>query len=373
MSQDEQSNAISVRVKHAHRSRYKNQRRHDLRIGHQPGYVDGERSDLNRVIVPLPSPAQITARASALRERTNPTRAMRADAAVATIGIITFGHGAQPIFEALTADEQDAAYLDVAQRIADQYGTTLRGLVVHADETAPHAHVVWDCRDQAGVPMSRVMKGSRLQDIAADVIVKHATGIERGLRKSERIARGDKPSQIYNRSVQQLHQDLPAEVAAKEEEFNLLAGRVDEMQARVAKLEAKETLNEKEAKRLATYRNRLASRVQEYEKARLALAARTREAAQQEVALTIKEKTLNSAEEELDTREETIERQAEDLKQREEDVSRRETVLDRLSAEIHRMLGDIADRLGVGKSLRAIRDRLKAARHDLDDDGPMMS
>jgi hypothetical protein len=69
-------------------------------------------------------------------------------------------------------EQQDAAYLEVAERIADEYGTTLRGLVVHADETAPHAHAVWDCRNNEGVPMSRVMKGSQLQDIAADVIRK---------------------------------------------------------------------------------------------------------------------------------------------------------------------------------------------------------
>ncbi|MEP2150555.1 MAG: hypothetical protein ABJI43_09550 [Roseobacter sp.] len=101
MPDNEQSKAISIRVKHAHRSRYKNQRRHDLRIGHQPSYVDGGRAELNRVVVELPLPAQITKRAKELRERTNPSRAMRADAAIATIGIITFGHAAQPIFEAL--------------------------------------------------------------------------------------------------------------------------------------------------------------------------------------------------------------------------------------------------------------------------------
>lgn len=54
MPDNEQSKAISIRVKHAHRSRYKNQRRHDLRIGHQPSYVDGDRVDLNRVVVDLP-------------------------------------------------------------------------------------------------------------------------------------------------------------------------------------------------------------------------------------------------------------------------------------------------------------------------------
>ena len=370
MSGTEQSKAISIRVKHAHRSRYKNQRRHDLRIGHQPGYVDGDRADLNRVIVELPLPAEITKRAKTLRDRTNPSRAMRADAAVATIGIITFGHAAQPIFEALSPEEQDAAYLEVAERIAEEYGTTLRGLVVHADETAPHAHVVWDCRDHEGVPMSRVMKGSRLQDIAAQVVAKHAPGIQRGVRKSERIARGDKPSQIYNRSVQQLHHDLPEEVAAKEHELEELNDRVDEMQARVAKLAAKEALNEKETKRLATYRNRLAERVKQYNEAKAALDAKAQKTAQLETALEIKELVLSAAEDQLDEREITMKRRADELQLREEDVTRRETVLDRLTEDISKMVSKIADHLGVGNSLRAIHVRLKSARNELGDDGP---
>lgn len=370
MPDKEQSKAISIRVKHAHRSRYKNQRRHDLRIGHQPSYVDTQRADLNCVILEPPMPADITKQAKALRERTNPSRAMRADAAVATIGIITFGHAAQPVFEALTSEEQDAAYLEVAERIAEEYGTTLRGLVVHADETAPHAHVVWDCRNHNGVPMSRIMKGSRLQDIAAEVIAKHAPEIVRGVRKSERIARGDKPSQIYNRSVQQLHQDLPLEVAVKEHELEELNDRVDEMQARVAKLEAKEALNEKETKRLTTYRNRLAARVKEYNEAKAALDAKAQKAKQQEAALKIKEHVLNTAKDQLDEREITMDHRDDELRLREEDIARRETILDRITDEISKMVNDIADRLGVGNSLRAIRDRLKSARNELEDDGP---
>ena len=51
MSDQEPSYAISVRVKHTHRSKYKNQRRHDLRVGLPPSYVQDERSELNRVLV----------------------------------------------------------------------------------------------------------------------------------------------------------------------------------------------------------------------------------------------------------------------------------------------------------------------------------
>ena len=370
MAEHEQSNAISIRVKHTHRSRYKSQRRHDLRIGHQPGYVDGDLSSLNRVLVDLPMPALITSHAKELRQRTNPSRAMRADAAVATIGIITFGHAAQPIFEALSTTQQDDAFFEVARRIADEYGTTLRGLVVHADETAPHAHVVWDCRDHEGVPMSRVMKGSRLQDIAAEVIAKHASGIERGIHKSVRIARGDKPSQIYNRSVQQVHHDLPLELEAKREEVSKLNDRAEEMRKRVAKLVEKETLNAKEAKRLLTYRNRLATRVEEYNVAKDKLDAKARNVDNNDAALKTKERVLNTAEDQLDVREDAIDHRETEVQTREADVSRREGIMDRLTDDISALISDIADRLGVGKSLRAIRDRLKSASNDLSDDRP---
>jgi hypothetical protein len=305
MLHQEHSQAISIRVKHTHRSKYNNQRRHDLRIGHQPSYVNSDHSELNRVLLDLPSPAAIAAHAKQLRQLTNPTRKMRADAAVATIGIITFGLAAQEIFSSLAAEKQDAAYMEIAQRIADEHGTMVRGLVVHVDETAPHAHVIWDCRNHEGVPMSRLMKGSRLQDIAAEVIAKHASGIERGIRKSVRIARGDKPSQIYNRSVQQLHNDLPLELEAKSEEVSKLYDRAEEMRMRVAKLVEKETLNAKEAKRLLTYRNRLAARVEEYNVAKDKLDAKARNVDNYDAALKIKERVLNTAEDQLDLREES--------------------------------------------------------------------
>ena len=137
MAEHEQSNANSIRVKHTHRSRYKSQRRHDLRIGHQPGYVDGNLSGLNRVLVDLPMPALITSHAKKLRQRTNPSRAMRADAAVATIDIITFGHAAQPIFEALSTTQQDDAFLEVARRIADEYVTPAVGCLCGDEEGKP--------------------------------------------------------------------------------------------------------------------------------------------------------------------------------------------------------------------------------------------
>lgn len=251
------SAAISIRVHHRSRSKYDGQRRHDLRIGRSPDYVDQDRAHLNRVVIEPPRPAVMQARADELRALTGAKRAARSNAAIATTGVITFGKAAQKIFEQLTPERQDQAYLAVAERIAQACDTSVRALVVHGDETAPHAHVVWDCRSTDGTPMSKVMKGSKLQDIAAEVIGEFAPGIVRGVRKSDRIARGDKASAIYNRSVRELHADLPAEIEAAR-------ARVEEMQARVAKLEDREIeLTEKELRRLETYRKRKDDRQRE--------------------------------------------------------------------------------------------------------------
>ena len=127
------------------------------------------------------------------------------------------------------------------------------------------------------------------------------------------------------------------------------------MQTRVAKLEAKEVLNEKEAKRLATYRNRLAAHITEFNEAKAAHDVKALKAKQKEAALEVKEHVLNTAEDQLDKRETTMDRRDDELQLREADVTRREGVLDRLTDDIGRMISDIAERLGVGDSLRPIR------------------
>ena len=387
MAIEEQSKAISVRVKHAHRSKYKNQRKHDLRIGKQPSYVQEHPKQPNRVLLEMPAPAAMNDRAKALRKLTGPTRAMRADAAIATIGIITFGMAAQTIFRDLTADQQDAAYLEIAETIAQECGTVLRGLVVHEDETAPHAHVVWDTRDQDGVPMSRIMKGSRLQDIAAEVIDKHAPGIVRGERKADRKERGDPDSKIYNRSVKQLHDDLPREIAAKEAELAAkeaqlteLSSRVDEMQARVTKLELREDLNAKEQKRLDTYRKRLAARVAEYKAAQEVMQQRDADISKREAALDmrsealdIKDRTLDVAERELDQREDNLDAREQQLEHREVEVTKLARYLQDVKEAVSEMIGDVAERLGVGASLRAIMDRIRTVERELEPPSDDMS
>ncbi|WP_107496544.1 hypothetical protein [Thalassobius sp. I31.1] len=45
-------------------------------------------------------------------------RVLKSNAAIVTAGIITFGHETAKLFGALTTDEQDAAFLELAQALA---------------------------------------------------------------------------------------------------------------------------------------------------------------------------------------------------------------------------------------------------------------
>ena len=345
---DKPSSAISVRVKHRSASQYAGQRRHDLRIGDQPQYVDGDRSHGNRVLVEPPTPGPMRKRAENLRSQVSTQREMKSTAAVATIGIITFGAAAQPIFEALDSDAQDAAYLAVAQRIAEEYGTKLRGLTVHVDEASGHAHAVWESRAADGTAMSKVMRGSRIQDIAAEVIADHAPGIVRGVRKSDRIERGDDASRIYNKSVRELHRDLPADLEAARVRVAEMEGRVEK--ARVA-AQGDDQKAQKAAKRLATYESRLADRQADFDR----LDAQALELERRHADLDVREQAI-------DRREREIEVQANGLEDRERKVVQTERRLGRTERAIERLIGNVADTLGVGKTLAEIQKRLRPFR-----------
>lgn len=217
------------------------QRAHDLRIGPQPSYVDADRSDLNRVLIEPLTGAKLRAICEERRALRLTARAMKSSAAVGVAGIITFGHEAQKLFERLAPDQQDAAYRETAEAIAARLGSTLTGLVVHADESAPHAHFQLPAYDLTGHPISETAKRGALRDlqtITFEVMARHCPGIERGNSKLDRLKAGASPSEVVNRSVAQLHGDLPAEIAAKEAELVEIAAKLDTNRDRLAKAEA---------------------------------------------------------------------------------------------------------------------------------------
>lgn len=282
MSDEASSNprAAMIRVEPKSASRYGGQRRHDLRIGHQPDYVDMSRVHLNRVLINPLTPGKLRSICEDRRSQRETKRAMRSDSCVAMVGLVGFGTEAQDLFSALTVEQQDAALREAVEMCALRMRTTVAGLVVHADETALHAHVVFPGFDLDGHPLTNTVKREALrglQDDVAKVMGRYAPGIERGKSRMERLAAGADYSDTVHRSVRELHRDLPAEIEAKRKVVTDLSAaedaarvRVDEMQRRVDDLHARADLSEKEVKRLGVYEKRLSDRLDELRKAQAA-------------------------------------------------------------------------------------------------------
>lgn len=268
---DANPRAASLRLKSRSMSRAYGQRRHDFRKGVQPNYVQGERTHLNRVLLqPRPLPL-IREEIETLRRERGAQRALKSNAGIVTAGIITFGQEAALLFEALSPDAQDAAFQSLARAVAERLDTQLEALLVHCDEVTLHAHFELRAYSKTGIPVSKIALAgvmSELQDLTAEIMGTHCPGIERGTKKYDRLAAGADYAATLNRSVKQLHRDLPKEIAAKEaslaelsDEVMRLSIALEKDKARVAKLIAMAERTAKEEKRLATYTERLKKRV----------------------------------------------------------------------------------------------------------------
>lgn len=262
--------AVQVRIDPGTASQAGHQRAHDLRIGPQPDYVDPTRSHLNRVLIEPLSGLDLRAICETRRSQRETKRGMKSNAAVVISGIITFGHDAQPIFEALTPAQQDAAYQEVAEAVAARIGTTVSGLVTHGDEAAGHAHFQCPGVTLDGLPVSKFAKREALRDIqtiAAEIMARHAPGIERGKSRWQRIEEGESYADTVHKGAADMRHRLPAEIAAKEAELAEVAAKLDTNRDRLAKAEAdlakaiaangaESDKAEKIRKRAATYETR---------------------------------------------------------------------------------------------------------------------
>ena len=220
--------AVAVRLTHIDMRKASWQRMHDLRLGPAPSHVDPDRSCLNRVLVEPPPATEMRRRAHELRRLQRAQRAPKANMAVATAGLIGFGREAQKLFLNLDADTQDRAILAIATAIADHCGCNLAGAVIHLDESAPHAHLTFESRCRVdGRPVSQIAHGPALQDIAADAIADIEPRIGRGRPRPPRP-----DAATVHRQVRQLHEELPAEIEAREMERDRLAREVDGLEQR---------------------------------------------------------------------------------------------------------------------------------------------
>ena len=204
------SKAISVNLKRTTSTGSAGgQRNHDLRIGPQPRYVVAGRSHLNRILVEPLHASALRARAVERRAVSQPQRAMKSNASIAERGVITFGKDIQETVRS-DPDRADRLYRAVADRIGAQFGAEVTGLVVHEDETGPHAHFWLDSFDRNGKAISpRIGRsGSKIQDIATAAARQVIPEIERGRSKKARVMAGEDPAKLQHRSVAELHADL---------------------------------------------------------------------------------------------------------------------------------------------------------------------
>lgn len=257
--------AAMVRVEIRNAQGYANQRRHDLRLGAQPDYVNPSPPEPNPVFIQPMTTAELKKLARERRAQRDTQRAMKSNAGIAVVGIIGFGIEAQVMFDALEPPEREQALRAAVQRIAAELKTTVSGLVLHLDETARHAHFSLCGYDRDGEALSTWMgRGvlKQLQTALHEELRAFMPDLERGRARKQRAEAGAEPYELVNRSVEELHIDLPLEIEAKRQELAELEEKVRTNEARAekarAKAEADESRAEKALKNAETYERRAA-------------------------------------------------------------------------------------------------------------------
>ena len=351
-TQNANPKAISVRLKGKRQAQAYGQRHHDYRQGPQPQYVDMDRAHLNRVLIAPRPIKEIMKEVEGLRM--DRIRKMKSNACIVTAGIITFGSVAARWFEDLSIEDQDASFIDVAQRIAERLNTRLEGLVVHRDEATIHAHFELRGYSNAGEPLSKAMKPiimSELQDIAAAAAQRYCPLIERGNKKQDRLAAGGNYAETVNKSVKQLHRELPQDLENLKQKVAATAAEIEDLEASAAKtrrhlkaLEGERVLSEKKIKRAAVYKTRLekkeaelaaldaqmALRQQALEAAEKALLSGQQSLVQQRSVQSQKEENLRRGAEMIEQRARGVKAEAEKVRKKKEEVKKREEVADRM-------------------------------------------
>lgn len=367
--------AIQVRIDYLTAANAGHQHAHELRIGPQPEYVDEKRAHLNRILIEPLTGSQLRKISEERRSLRKVQRGMKSNAAVGIYGIITFGHKAQLIFEALPIEKQDEAYWEVAERIAVRLNTTLTGLVSHGDETSPHAHFQCPGFTLDGQPVSAIAKREAMrdiQDIAAEVIKQYAPEIERGKSRWQRIKEGETYADTVHKSGAMMRHLLPEAIAEKERE---LSEKTEALQNTDAALKAVSADLEKATTELEKTIVALAER-REYldvQNKRVAEAIRKAEAEEDNATAAEKraktyEARAQKAEAEVERLEkvlhatqvwiERLEKQYSDLNQR---VDQTQGELDRLNSAVAQKKTNIATLLAKKSDLQARLQSLSAA------------
>lgn len=277
--------SISVRVEtKAGLDRIRGQYQHDLRKGRIPGYVDKTRSSRNSSII-LAEGFGITPGALIKEHARRLTGTpMTAKTAAALTGIITFSHAAQSVVERFAREEQDEIIEYVAKRLAQHMDVPPVYAVVHRDESAIHVQLMMLNVTSTG----KTYRGNRaamstLQDIGAEAFQKRGLYVSRGTRKIERIKAGEKPDKHINKSVRQLHETLPTDIAKEEQRLAEVREKIcraetefDDMDLLIFKTKFKIKDAEDELKKMEQRRVTAEEAIASLERQRNALAERVK-------------------------------------------------------------------------------------------------
>jgi predicted nucleic acid-binding Zn-ribbon protein len=234
--------AAMVRVEIRDAQGYANQRRHDLRIGAQPAYVNPKPPKPNLVFIQPVTTAELKKLAGDRRAQRETVRTMKSNAGIAVVGIIGFGIEAQKMFEALGTEDQEKALRAAVERVAADLKTTVTGLVLHLDETARHAHFSLCGYDVTGQPLSTWMGRGVLRELQTAIheeLQAFMPDLERGRSRKARADAGVAPHELVHRSVDELHIDLPFEIAEKRKELAALEEKIRTNDARAEKARIK--------------------------------------------------------------------------------------------------------------------------------------
>ncbi len=206
-------NAASVHYWGRDRARTTMQDHHDLRTS-VPAYVDPQRSEGNTVLHFTDRPlhgASLWKEINGQRKKAG-LRGLRKDANVTISGILTFGREAQAVLGTLSPEEQDARILQAVRDQEKVHGHPLLQLVIHRDESALHAHMVFLGYREEGTKPWRMNRTdlSRLQDRVAESF--RDLGITRGRRVYERLQDGENYADLVQKSVNELHRELEPDI-----------------------------------------------------------------------------------------------------------------------------------------------------------------
>ena len=209
--------SVSVRLKGLKANQGEGQRAHDARTaGQVPNYVDVEKTPNNQVLLGEMSSQVIKDSLFEQSQRIRKTikKKPRKDANFFLSGVLTFDKSARDL---VNQQPPDALAEKFVNDLSAQYGVKAIYLVRHSDESTNHYHFLMENINEQGRAVTNRLNRqalARLQDKAGEVFSE--IGLSRGIKKIERLVKGEEYSKTVHRSVRELHNDLPREISVME-------------------------------------------------------------------------------------------------------------------------------------------------------------